>query len=68
MTQVKLGQILIRKKLISFSQLEQTLTLQSSSSHKLGELMVMQGLIVEEDFQLAMKEQYWRHNGFWVLD
>jgi hypothetical protein len=58
----------MRKKLISFSQLEQTLTLQSSSSQKLGQLMVMQGLIAEEELQLAMKEQYWRHNGFWVID
>ncbi|MGB3191471.1 MAG: hypothetical protein WBB43_18845 [Limnoraphis sp.] len=68
MTQVKLGQILVRKKLISFSQLEQILTFQSSSSQKLGELLVTQRLIGEEDLQLAMKEQYWRHNGFWVID
>ncbi|MCG5059474.1 MAG: hypothetical protein WAN66_11365 [Limnoraphis robusta] len=68
MTQVKLGQILVRKKLISLSQLEQILTFQSSSSKKLGELLVTQRLIEEEDLQQAIKEQYWRDNGFWVID
>ncbi|MEB3282645.1 MAG: hypothetical protein VKK42_27375 [Lyngbya sp.] len=61
---MRLGQILVRKQLISFSQLEQILTLQSSYSQKLGELMVMQGLIEHKDLKLAIKEQYWRENGF----
>jgi hypothetical protein len=68
MTQVKLGQILVRKQLISLSQLEQILTFQSSSPQKLGELLVTQRLIGEEDLRQAIKEQYWRDNGFWVID
>jgi hypothetical protein len=65
---VKLGQILVRKQLISLSQLEQILTFQSSSPQKLGELLVTQRLIGEEDLRQAIKEQYWRDNGFWVID
>ena len=65
---MKLGQILIRKRLISPSQLEQTLTLQSEYSQKLGQLLVGQGLIREEDLQRAIREQTWRQNGFWVID
>lgn len=65
---MKLGQILVRKQLISLSQLEQILTFQSSSPQKLGELLVTQRLIGEEDLRQAIKEQYWRDNGFWVID
>ncbi|MEB3282387.1 MAG: hypothetical protein VKK42_26065 [Lyngbya sp.] len=65
---MKLGEILMRKQLISLSELEQALTLQSSCSQKLGEILVGQGLIQKGDLELALKEQYWRENGFWVID
>lgn len=63
-----LGQILMRKKLISLSQLEKAISLQSFTPKKLGELLIMQGLIQENELQQALKEQYWRRNGFWVID
>ena len=65
---VMLGKILIRKNLISCSQLEQAIALQYSSSQKLGELLMMQGLIQERELEEALKEQYWRRNGFWIID
>ncbi|WP_235440912.1 hypothetical protein [Limnoraphis robusta] len=67
-TMMKLGEILIRKQLISLSELEQALTLQSSCSQKLGEILMGQGLIQRGDLEQALKEQYWRQNGFWVID
>ncbi len=63
-----LGQILMQKKLISSSQLEAAIALQASSSKKLGELLIMQGLLQENQLQQALKEQYWRRNGFWIID
>ena len=65
---VKLGEILVRNNLISLSELEQALKLQSFCSQKLGELLVQQGLIQVRDLEQALKEQYWRRNGYWVID
>ncbi|ACK68897.1 hypothetical protein PCC7424_0431 [Gloeothece citriformis PCC 7424] len=63
-----LGQILMRKKLISPDQLEAVINQQSTSKKKLGELLLQRGLIVNEELEAALKEQYWRKNGFWVID
>ena len=65
---MKLGEILLYKKLISASQLEQALNLQCLFPQKLGELLVSKGWIQPEDLNLALKEQYWRQNGYWVID
>ncbi len=65
---MKLGEILLHRKLISASQLEQALNLQCSFHQKLGELLVSKGWIQPEDLNLALKEQYWRQKGYWVID
>ena len=63
----KLGWILVNKKIISPTQLESALNLQSYENKKLGELLVEQQLISSEELELALKEQYWRRNGYWVI-
>lgn len=63
-----LGQILLKKKWISFNQLETTVNQQEKSEGRLGELLLQQGFIAQEQLEQALKEQYWRRNGYWVID
>ncbi len=65
---MQLGQILVSKKWISSDQLEETIHLQPKEQEKLGEILVQKGYIVNEQLNLALQEQYWRKNGFWVID
>ena len=65
---MQLGQILIRKKWVSPPQLEEVIERQTQKRRKLGELMVDRGLIDEKQLEQALREQYWRRNGFWVID
>ena len=65
---MQLGKILIRKRLISPSQLQTALDIQSLTGIKLGEILVTKGLIESQDLKQALLEQYWRRNGFWVID
>lgn len=64
---VKLGWILVDKKIISQAQLESVLTIQFRYDKKLGELLVEQKLISRKQLEQALKEQYWRQNGYWVI-
>ncbi|MEL7038280.1 MAG: hypothetical protein AAFO04_22090 [Cyanobacteria bacterium J06592_8] len=64
----KLGEILVRKPLISESQLKQALMFQASYSQQLGRILVEQGLISEHCLEQALREQDWRRNGYWVID
>ena len=63
-----LGKILLNKKVISSDQLEEVIRLQASHHKKIGELLMMQGYIQESELQQALKEQYWRRNGYWMID
>jgi len=65
---MKLGEILLRKQFISYQQLEQVLLLQQETKKKLGELLLEKGLICQEKLDIALKEQYWRKNDFWVIE
>ncbi|MBD2460279.1 hypothetical protein H6G89_04405 [Oscillatoria sp. FACHB-1407] len=67
---MRLGQILIRKGLIDAERLETVLELQRHYclSQLLGELLLEQHLISKTDLDTALREQYWRHSGFWVID
>ncbi len=65
---MKLGQILLQKKWISSDQLEETIQLQTSHQSRLGELLLQKGVIMNNQLEMALKEQYWRKNGFWVID
>jgi hypothetical protein len=63
-----LGQILLQKRWISQNQLEKTVHQLDRSDRRLGELLMQQGLISPDQLQQALKEQYWRRNGYWVID
>jgi hypothetical protein len=67
---MQLGQILVKKKLVSSSQLERMVELQSSNkrSQKLGELFMSQGLITNRQLNDSLLEQQWRSQGLWVID
>ena len=65
---MKIGQILVRKGLISSTQLEQAITVQEVCNLKLGELLVTEGWIQTTDVEQALLEQKWRQKGLWVID
>ena len=65
---MKLGEILVRKRLLSQSQLDCFIIIQSSTRQKLGELLVEHGVIDPPDLEQALKEQNWRSHGLWVID
>ncbi len=65
---MKLGEILLKKKLISLDQLEQALNLQCLYSKKLGELLINKGWLQPHDLYQALQEQHWRKQGFWIID
>ena len=62
-----LGWILLNKKLISPEQLASALATQALCQRKLGEVLVEQQLISNNQLEQALKEQYWRRNGYWVI-
>ena len=65
---MKIGEILIRRELISQVQLNQAIDIQTSLHLKLGEFLMFQGLIKQQHLEEALKEQYWRQNGYWIID
>jgi hypothetical protein len=65
---MRLGELLVKRKLISQEQLNQALELQSSMQCRLGEVLVSRSLISNDHLTSALREQYWRSNGFWVID
>ncbi|MEM1168210.1 MAG: hypothetical protein AAGJ08_03755 [Cyanobacteria bacterium P01_H01_bin.35] len=65
---MKIGEILIRRQLISQAQLDQAIDIQASCRHQLGELLMFQGWIEQDDLEMALREQYWRNNGYWLID
>ncbi len=65
---MQLGNILVRKKLISSEQLNQALGMQLEVPHQLGEILLKLGCIQRQELESALLEQYWRKNGFWVID
>jgi hypothetical protein len=64
---VKLGWILINKRLISAAQLDAFLAQQHQCRQKLGNLLIEAKLISEQQLTQLLKEQYWRSNGYWVI-
>ncbi|MBD3881805.1 hypothetical protein IFO70_08570 [Phormidium tenue FACHB-886] len=64
---MQLGWILTRNKLITPPQLETALTRQQVQSKKLGELLMDQHLISEDQLRDALREQIIRRRGHWVI-
>ena len=54
---LKLGQILVDKKLISSHQLQDVLELQLLGRKKIGEILILQGALNLEDLKTALQEQ-----------
>jgi hypothetical protein len=65
---LRIGELLVYKKVLHPNELENLLALQSTCGKKLGEMMVECEVIGESDLELILKEQSWRNNGFWVID
>lgn len=65
--QIKLGEVLLRKRLISLVQLEYALANQTSACQTLGQLLLEEGMVSRRELEEALKEQYWRRNGFWFI-
>ncbi|MGD1717638.1 hypothetical protein [Hydrocoleum sp. CS-953] len=65
---MKIGEILVRRQLISQVKLNQAINVQTLLHLKLGELLVFLGWIQPKNLAEALKEQYWRQNGYWVID
>jgi aspartate ammonia-lyase len=63
-----LGQILLYKKWISSEQLRENISEAQKSDRPLGEVLLERGLLAEEQLQKALQEQYWRRQGYWVID
>lgn len=66
-TDAKLGWILLYKHWISSAELEAMLDQQTQSGLKLGELLLHHSLISADQLAAALQEQYWRRNGYWVI-
>jgi hypothetical protein len=64
---MKLGEILLNKKLLTPEQLHSLLPQQPETGKKLGELLREQQWVSSEDLEKALPEQYWRRNGYWVI-
>jgi hypothetical protein len=65
---LKLGEVLIQRRLIAPEQLQHILEIQSTYSKQIGELLVERSLISPEDLTTALKEQYWRDHGYWIIE
>ncbi|MDJ0705484.1 MAG: hypothetical protein QNJ46_19580 [Leptolyngbyaceae cyanobacterium MO_188.B28] len=65
---IRLGNVLLQKKLITLEQLNEALSKQLETSKRLGLLLTEKGYISAGQLESALKEQYWRQNGFWVID
>ena len=70
---LRLGEVLVRHGIISKSQLLQAIQSQANqtdchSRYKLGELLIAENIITAQELRTALLEQFWRNNGFWVID
>jgi hypothetical protein len=63
----RLGWILLQKRWISADHLQAALLHQLRYPQKLGEILLTQALISEDQLRDALREQYWRRNGYWVI-
>ncbi|MEA5580762.1 hypothetical protein VB620_05330 [Nodularia harveyana UHCC-0300] len=65
---IRLGTLLVKKRLISQEILHSFLTAQIKKQQPLGKLLVQANCISVEQLELVLQEQFWRRNGFWVID
>jgi hypothetical protein len=68
---MKLGEVLLRKQLVSQRQLELALLQQEAQEVQqrlLGELLLERSLISHDELTQALLEQQWRKDGWWVIE
>lgn len=58
---VRIGEVLLRKRVITQEQLEQALVLQRASDQKLGYVLIQEGLITRKQLERALTTQYWQN-------
>lgn len=58
---IKIGEVLLKKNLISEEQLAQALLEQSQSGGKLGDILIFQGIITSRQLEKALSTQYWQN-------
>jgi hypothetical protein len=64
---IQLGWILIKNRLVSPSQLAAALSLQFLCQKKLGEVLMEQHVLSEDQLKDALREQLLRRRGHWVI-
>ena len=69
----RLGEVLVRHGLVSTSQVQQAIEVQASHPdrthrERLGEILLARKMITAQELKTALLEQFWRNNGFWVID
>jgi N-acetylglucosaminyldiphosphoundecaprenol N-acetyl-beta-D-mannosaminyltransferase len=65
---VKLGQLLIDKKIIKQDNLQELLSLQNSVDHRLGKILLEQKHISQSQLEDILIEQYLRRKGLFLAD
>ncbi|PAX59727.1 glycosyltransferase [Brunnivagina elsteri CCALA 953] len=64
---IKIGEILVDKKIIKLSSLQKALLIQESKkSQKLGEILVETNILSCEQLRMVIVEQYLRRKGLWL--
>ncbi|MCU0536920.1 MAG: WecB/TagA/CpsF family glycosyltransferase [Hydrococcus sp. Prado102] len=64
---IKLGEILVQNHVLSASHLNLLLKNQKLNYQKLGEIMLAQKIISEQQLKHFLLEQHWRHHGLWLV-
>lgn len=57
---MKIGEILVRRNLITQEQLNAALKYQQQDEQKLGQLLISSGFLTSDVLNQALYEQYWR--------
>jgi murein DD-endopeptidase MepM/ murein hydrolase activator NlpD len=58
---IRVGDVLIQKRLITTDELTQALLEQRNTKAKLGEILVQRGLLTHQELRAALNEQRWRN-------
>lgn len=65
---MRLSDILVKRKLISVSDLEQITRQRILENRPLCQFLIESKLVERTDLDAALQEQYWRNRGFWIID
>jgi murein DD-endopeptidase MepM/ murein hydrolase activator NlpD len=58
---VRIGEVLVKKEIITKEELEQALAIQRASGQKLGMVLIQAGLITRKQLEQALTAQYWQN-------